>query len=368
MPSSKKSAAAKLIGMPWDFSDLMNESIRCLPERPLVRREHIWASEIGGDYASRYLRMFAHKMTNPPNDRSRRKFISGHIFEWIVQLILTMCGVLKEKQLHGTVELKGLLRVTGKLDFIAGGDVDWEKAKAEVESMKRLFSVALGDMPPIILHSVERVLFRMEQMFTRVPLKEVIMEVKSVSAFVSDLMEKTNKPRPRHPFQILHYEIANKMDDGQLLYINKDSFYCHQFEVTPTKKLVKEYKDDVAKMTEYIRGAGKNFLKNIPAKSPEILFYDEEFRFAKNTDVEYSPYLTMLYGYKDFEEFNYKWKYKIPAWNRVFKRCVKGENITPANTVIIKDAVANFPQWDKYVAKAKAAGAFQKPEEEGEDE
>ena len=365
---AKKSAAAQLIGMPWDFSSLMNEVIRSLPERPLTRREHIWASEIGGDFCSRYLRMFAHPMTNPPNDRSRRKFISGHIFEWIVQLILTLTGVLKEKQLHGTVELPKMLRVTGKLDFIAGGDVDWAKAKYEVETIKKLFAVSLGDMPPIIFHSIERVLFRMEQMFTRVPLKEYIIEVKSASAFVSDLMEKTGKPRPRHPFQILHYEIANKMNDGQLLYINKDSFYCHQFEINPTKQLLKEYKTDVAQMTEYINGSGKNFLKNMPPKAPEILFYDEEYRFAKNTDVEYSPYLTMLYGFKDFEEFNYKWKYKVPGWNRVFKRCVKGENITPANTTIIKDAQTFFPEWDKYVAKAKAAGAFQKPEEEGEDE
>ena len=360
---------AKLLGMDWRFDSIMNEAIRSLPERPLVKREHIWASEIQGDFCSRYLRMHAHTPSNPPNDRSRRKFVSGHCFEWIIQLILTLTGLIREKQLHGTVELPGLLRVTGKLDFIAGGaNIDWEKAKHEVETIKKLFATSIGDMPPIVFHSIERILFRMEQMFTRVPLKEYIIECKSVSAFVSDLMEKTGKPRPKHPFQILHYEIANKMNDGQLLYINKDSFMCHQFEVTPTKQLLKEYKTDVAQMTEYIKGSGKNYLKNMPPKAPEILFYDEEFRFAKNTDVEYSNYLTFLYGYKDFEEFNYKWKYKIPAWNRVFKRCVKGENITPANTVIIKDAVANFPQWDKYVAKAKAAGAFQKPEEEGEDE
>lgn len=363
-----KKSATKVLGMDWDFSSLMNEAIRSLPERALVRREHIWASEITGDYCSRYLRMMAHPMTNPPNDRSKRKFISGHCFEWIVQLILTLTGVLKQKQLHGTVELPGLLRVTGKLDFIAGGTVDWEKAKAEVEMMKKLFAVSIGDMPPIIMHSVERVLWRMEQMFTRVPLKEYIIECKSVSAFVSDLMEKTNKPRPKHPFQILHYEIANKMNDGQLLYINKDSFYCHQFEVNPTKQLLKAYKDDVAQMTEYIKGAGKNYLKNMPEKAPEILYYDEEFRFAKNTDVEYSPYLTMLYGYEDFEKFNYRWKYDISAWNRVFKRMVKGDNITPANTAIIKKLEAQFPMVHKFVAKAKAAGAFQKPETEEDDD
>lgn len=364
---AQKKSATKIIGMDWSFSDLMNESIRCLPERPLVKREHIWASEITSDYCSRYLRMHAHAQTNPPNDRSRRKFISGHIFEWIVQLILTMTGVLKEKQLHGTVELPGMLRVTGKLDFIAGGLVDWEKAKAEVETIKKLFAVSIGDMPPIVFHSIERILFRMEQMFTRVPLKEYILECKSVSAFVSDLMEKTQKPRPKHSFQILHYEIANKMNDGQLLYINKDSFYCHQFEVTPTKQLLKEYKTDVAQMTEYIKGSGKNYLKNQPPKAPEVLFYEDEYRFAKNTECEYSPYLTFLYGYKDFDEFNEKWKKPVASWNRTFKRCVQGANMTALNKAVVDEASRVFPEWDKYVQLAKNTGAFSKPEE-GEDE
>lgn len=363
MPSSKKSSA-KIIGMPWDFSSLMNEAIRSLPERVLTKRQHIWASEIGGDYCSRYLRMMAHPMTNPPNDRSKRKFTSGHIFEWIVQLILTMCGVLKEKQLRGEVNIPGCLPVTGKLDFIAGGDVDWEKAKAEVAAIQKLFASQIGDMPPIVFYAIERVLFKMEQMFTRVPLKEVILECKSVSGFVGDLIEKTNKPRPRHPFQILHYELANKMNDGVLLYVNKDSFMCYQFDIELTKQLVKEYKTDVKQMTEYINGAGKNYLKNMPPLAPEVKYYDDEFRFAKNTDVEYSPYLTMLYGYENFEAFKYKWQYKIPGWNRVFKRMVKGDNITAANTVIIKDMKEHFPEVDKYVAKAKAVGAFEKSEEE----
>lgn len=139
----------KIIGLPWDFADLMNESIRCFPQKTMVKRSHIWASELGGDFASRYLKMHAHIPTNPPNDRSRRKFISGDIFEWIVYLVLTMCGVLKQTQLHGEVQLPGMLRVTGRLDFIAGGDVDWEKAKHEIEKIKSLFAAAISEMPPI---------------------------------------------------------------------------------------------------------------------------------------------------------------------------------------------------------------------------
>lgn len=358
----------KIIGIDWDFSSLMNEAIRAMPEKPMQKRSHIWASELGGSFVDRYLKMHAHPYSNPINDRSKRKFVSGHIFEWIVNIILTLTGVIKEKQLRGEVELKGCLRVSGKLDFIAGGIVDWEKAKEEVKHIRNLFAASIDDMPPIIFHSLERVLWRMEQMFSRIPLKEVILECKAVSGFVFDLIEKSQQPRNGHPLQILHYILANKNEyDGELLYINKDAFMCNQFSVTSTKDLLKKYRDDVKTMTELYNNSGKNYLKNIPQKESEVMFEDGGFRFMKNNHVEYSPYLTMLYGYKDIDEFKLAWQKRITGWNRVFKRIVKGENITPANKIIIDDMKTVFPLLDKYVVKAKAAGAFLRPDEEDEE-
>lgn len=357
----------KIIGMPWRFDLLMNEAITCLPRKPMVKRDYIWASELGGDFATRYLKMHAHIPSNPPNERSKRKFVSGDMFEWVVELVLTMCGVLKKKQLHGVVELPGLLKVTGRLDFIAGGTIDWEFAKAEVERMKSVFDITLSDMPPFILHAIERILFRMEQMFSRVPLKEMIIECKSVSGFVGDLIEKTNTPRPGHPFQTLHYVIANKID-GSLLYINKDSFMCYQFDVFPTKGALLLYRTDVAQMTEYYNASGKNYLKNIPPKAPEIIFEPATYRFVKNNQVEYSPYLSFLYpAYKNFDDYNERWKKPIASWNRTFKRCVQGANMTALNKSVVDEASRVFPEWDKYVQLAKNTGAFSKPEE-GEDE
>lgn len=370
-------AKAKLIGMPWDFSELMNEAISCLPQRPMQQRSHIWASELGGDYASRYLKMWAHPMTNPPNDRSRRKFISGDIFEWIVYLVLGLTGVLKQRQLHGEVQLPGLLKVTGRLDFCAGGDVDWDKAKFEAEKIKSLFAAVIAEMPPIVFHSIDRVLWRMQQMFSRVPLKEVIIECKSVSGFIYDIIEKNNKPRPKHPFQTLHYVIGNKIP-GELLYVSRDSFELKQFEITATKDMLKEYKADVAGMTGWYNASGKNYLKNIPPKDPEVDFYEERWQFAKNNNVEYSPYLTMLYGYKDFDEFSEKWKKTLSRWNRAFKRHVqvasgaetpngKPMKLTDKNKEDADEVRKAFPLFDKYVVLAKKEGAFQK-QEEGEDE
>lgn len=271
---AKTKSQPTLIGMPWGFSELMNEAISCVPSRPLQKRDYMYASELGYDFASRYLKMNGHTPSNPPNDRSRRKFISGDIFEWIVYLVLATTGILKEKQLRGEVTLPGMLRVSGRLDFIAGGDVDWEKAKAELAILKSMFGSVTAEMPSIIFHSIDRILWRMEQMFTRVPLKEKIVECKSVSGFVGELIEKTNKPRPKHPLQLLTYVIANKID-GSLVYINKDSFMVYEFDITPTKELLKEYKTDVTTMTGYYNASGKNYLKNIPPKEPEINFLRE---------------------------------------------------------------------------------------------
>ncbi len=354
----------KTIGMPWDFSSLMNEAIRSIPERTSIKRDYIWASEISHDFASRYLKMHNHIPSNPPNERAKRKFCSGHIFEWIVQLILTVCGIIKEKQLRGEVQLPGMLRVSGKLDFIAGGEIiDWELARQEMKTIQRLFAVSLSEMPPIIEHSVERILFRMEQMFSRVPLKEYLIECKSVSGFVGDLIERTNKPRPAHPLQLIHYLLANKMKDGVLVYVNKDSFMCYQFDVTPTKDLVKQYTQDVATMTGYYKESGKNYLKNIPPLAPEVIFEPATFRFVKNTLVEYSNYLSFLYPkYKDFDDFKEAWKKPLTSWNYTFKRAVKGDNMTDTNRAAMSEAKKIFPEWDKMVAKAKSAGAFEKPE------
>lgn len=367
MPSKKK----PIVGMPWDFASLMNEAIRSLPERPLQKRSHIWASELGGSYIDRYLKMWAHPYSNPFNDRMKRKMISSQVFEWIVHLMLKMCGVLQQHELRSELQIKGCLNVTGRCDFYAGGTIDWEKTKQEMERIQYLFAVPMGDMPPFIKHSIERILFRMEQMFTRVPLMQMILECKAVAGPVFDMIEKSNRPRQKHPLQTLHYLLANKKDlgllTGGLLYINKDAFMCKQFDIEADKPILKLYNDDVKTMTGYYNASGKNYMKNLPPKSEELKFEEATFRFVKNNEVEYSPYLTMLYGYKDIEDFQNKWSTSINSWNRVFRRCVTGANMTALNKEVIEDVKIHFPLFDKYVAKAKAEGAFDKPEVEEEE-
>lgn len=363
-------AKTKIQGLEWDFVSLFSEVIRSLPERPMMKRSYIYASELGGDYCSRYLKMHAHPYSNPFNDRARRKMISGQIFEWIVYLILSMTGLLKQKQLKGVVELPGMLHVSGKLDFVVGGEVvDWEAVRQEVKTIQRLFALSFSDMPPVIEHSVEKIIDRMEMMFSRVLLREYVFECKSVSTFVYALIEKSGKARQGHPLQTLHYLLANRIPEGFVGYINRDSFEYQQCHVLHNdKQLVKAYHDDVRTMTEYYNASGKNYLKNMPPKAPEVMFEEASFRFVKSNHAEYSQYLEFLYGIKSIDDFKAKWDKPIASYNRTFKRCVTGANMTNINKEVIAEAKKMFPDWDKYVAQAKAAGAFDKPENEDDEQ
>lgn len=361
---------ASIVGSNWNFSKIWNNSLHSIPDRPLMPRNYCYASELQGSYIDRYLKMNAVPMSNVPNDRSLRKFSAGHVFEWIVGMVLTMTGILKQSQLRGEVEMPGLLRVSGRLDFIAGGEVDWAKAKEEVIKVKELFSVSVSDMPPIIFHAIEKILVAMESQFKKNPLKKVVFECKSISSFMSAKIEKTGEPMPHHVLQCQHYLLANKMDEAYLVYISKDDLISYQFSIVNNKETLRLYRDDLKKMTEYYNAGfdKKNPLKLAPPKEPLILFVEGMWRFEKNFKVEYSPYLSMIYQYETPEAYRMAWQYKTSSWNRVFKRCVQGANMTDKNKAAIKDAIQYFPAWDKYVAKAKAAGAFQKQEEESEDE
>lgn len=364
------STKAKLQGMEWDFSSLFREAVRSLPQRPIVKRDYLWASELGMDSYSLYLRMHAHVRSNPPGEQAQGKFIMGHFYEWAIGLILTMTGILKAKQLKGEVQLPGLLRVSGKLDFIAGGNVDWVAAREEVKKLQLLFAISMDDMPPIIKHAIDYVLNRMEMMFTRVPLREYIIEVKSCSRMVMNLIVKTGKPLQRQLLQPLHYLLANKnITAAQLLYASKDDGRMEGFVITPTKQLAKTYYDSVKTITDYYNNSGKNYLKNLPPKESEMLFTQETFTFQKNTNIQYSSYLTFGWPeYKTPEEFGLAWDKVKTSWNRTFKRCVTGAKMTALNTEVIMGAKKLFPEWDKQVELARKSGIFEKPETENEED
>ena len=352
--------------IPWSLNTIWNETLDGIQDRPMVARDYIWASELNGAFCDRYLKMNAVPYTNPPNNRSRRKFQAGNLWEWVVGMVLISAGILKKKQIRVEAKLPRLLRVSGKLDFVAGGDVDWKAAKESVKKIQDSLSILDIELPPFFFTAIDKFI---DANYGK-NLKEYIMEAKSSSSFMMEKIQKTGA-QPHHVLQNFHYVFGNEdgIEEGKLTYICKDDCIMEEFSVFNNEENLQLYKDDIKQMTKYYN-AGFNKKKPtelMPPKEPLVFFEEGVWRFTKNYKVEYSNYLTMLYGYETPEAYRMAWQRKISSWNRVFKRVVRGDNITANNIKVIEEVVPLFPQWEKYVKMAKADGVFLKADENEEE-
>lgn len=369
-----------LVGMPWGLASVWEEAFRCIEDRPLTPRNYCYGSELGGSFIDRYLKMNGHKYSNPFNFRSKGKMMAGKFFEGMVKLVLVATGILQGEQVRAEVELPNCLRVSGKLDFTAGGLIDWDEAKYKGEQVKKLFQYCFDDLYPFYNHMTDKILGRFQSMFTHVPIEKMIIENKSVSGFVYQLIVNSGKPRRGHPLQGLHYLIPNKDISRALIpYISRESVEIREFYITRDKTLLKEYREDVATMTAYYNDSiGKDYMKHLPPKDVEVHYEEASFKFVKNNKVEYSNYLTMLYGYKSIDHFKEVWDKRIQRWSAAFRRHVlegkptgklgKPLKLTDENKKTIDEIRAAFPDYEKYLKHARKAGAFEKPEEPEEED
>lgn len=367
MPSSKKSKT-KVIGDSWNLSQIWNATLDNPSSRPIIARDYMYASEIGKSFCDRYLKMYGVKPSNPPNTRSLRKFQAGDSWEFIIGMVLSAAGMLKKQQIRVEVKFPKLLRVSGRLDFVVGAPENFQAAKDNIKKMQESLELMGWTLPPFFFNAMEKFI----EKYKGKPLQDVIAEIKTVSSFMMEKIQKTGEPMPHHVFQNFHYVYGNEagIQNGKLLYICKDDCIMEEFVIDNNEKILAAYKEDVKKMTKYYKAGfnPKNPQELMPPKEPLVLFEEGVWRFAKNWNVEYSDYLSYLWPeYPTPEAYRMAWQYKVSSWNRVFKRCVKGDRMTDNNKQAIADALKHFPLWDKYVAKAKAAGAFQKPEEGDED-
>lgn len=324
------------------LAKIWNESLS-RQDRKLEKRERIWASELGGAYIDRYLKMNAETPTNPPNDRSLRKFAAGSIWEWIVSLVYVRTGIMKEEQRRAEFTIEGMLPVTGKIDFILGGSPDYDKALKEIESL-RLPEVLYLASIAIIEH------FRIN--FKQSP--EMINEVKSASSFMFEKVLKKGA-EPHHLLQLYHYHKSTDIKDCLLTYVCREDCRIHEIYLTDQIKsdLENKYFEDVRNMTEYFNK------KETPPKEELILF---DGKFNKNYKVEYSNYLTKLYGFNTPEEYRGAVDKKVASYNRTLKRVLNGDKMTKLNLETIGQAKSEF-DWDECVRISKESN---EPIEDGD--
>lgn len=331
----------------WSFSQIWNKSLEEAPQRELKPRANIWASEVGGSFIDRYLKMTAVAPSNPYDARTLRKFEAGKLEEWLVGMVLKRAGIAYEGQRWSTFRYPGFLETTGKSDYYAGGNVDWEKAKTEVDML---------GLPEFFGRAADNIIKEFSEKYPN-GLNKIVLEVKSCSAM---MMEKYIKlgADPRHAAQAFHYLKADNLQEAHIVYISKDDLRMTEVGVMNPSPIEDFYKDDIEAMSYY-------YTRNIkPAIEQEMIFDEFVGKFSANHKVKYSNYLTMLYNYKDQGEFEAKYKPITGKWNRTLTRCVNGDKMTPLNLETIEEIKKTFPKFDEVVETIKAKGIIE-PEDEG---
>lgn len=314
--------------MNWSITPAWNAAVsRNL--KPLTPRDYIYASELGGATIDTVLKMKAVPFTNPPNDRSRRKFFAGNIFEDILYLAVLRCGVVIETQTHCRHQYDGLLMVSGRCDFIVGGKIERDKSIENIKSMN--LSEQMEEVSINVVNTLA-------DTYGDVQLDKYILECKSVSDFMFSKIE-AGGPLNHHVMQAFHYQKSIGLP-ARIIYINKDDCRTMEFDLPDNSENL--YRNEIEKITKAYHSEAE--------PEHELIF---EGKISKNWRVEYSNYLTYLYRYETPFEYTEKWDKKIARWNRVLTRIKSGSKMTDDNKQALEEVKEYFPDIDKLISKIK---------------
>lgn len=346
----------------WQLSKVWDEVFDKAPE-PIKERDYLYASEVGSSFLEVYLKMRGVQPTNYPTSVARMKMEAGKVWESIVRMVLKRAGILKSSQQKVDFALPGLLSVHGRLDFIAGGLVDLDQIADSSIAIKTLWQEL--DMPVVYQEIADN---QLKEVFkdTNYPSNQVlyaeeVLEVKSVSKYVWDMIESTGKPAAYHLNQIFHYSYGLNKAQGRVVYINRDDCRIKEMQVANSVENLYNYTSWVTAMTDYWNAQDE------PPREDLIGFNPIDFKFRKKTmEIEWSRYLTLIYGFKSPQEYRDYAAPKAKRFNDTFKRCVEAKKMTSLNLERITEAKKDFPNWDEMVDRAKAAGVEISDEPEAE--
>ena len=138
---------------------------------------------------------------------------------------------------------------------------------------------------------------------------------------------------PGHTLQAYHYQ-KNGQLVANICYICKDDMRMRQFALDVDRSEELYYKD-IEQITHWYKK------KKTPPIEPLAKFDSLMGNFSKNLGVEYSGYLTALYGFATPEDYRNSVAF-VKKWNHALSRYVKAElghttptgkpiNITPGN-------------------------------------
>lgn len=299
-------------------------------ERELKPRIHIWASEVGKDPYERYLKMTAVKPDFDFNVRVLRKFAVGDLLERLMGAVLIVSGVLKhDNERYEIPEDDEHLMVSVKPDFIAGGKVDWEKTKEQMDG--NLLFEFMPSMKGIAQGMVD---FLKEKYPDG--LRDLLYEIKSVNSMLFWAKKDYLKDAyPHHVMQTYTGMKATGIKEGRILYISKDDYTVAEFPIhLDNPELAKLWDDDIKMMTKYIRDG-------VTPPKPENLVYDKRKKirfqhkkvkyvingaYTTNWQIEWSNYLPTITGFKSADEWKASLKDELKSKNDDIKEKFKIKN------------------------------------------
>lgn len=278
----------------WSICGVWNDSL-VKEQKELKARTHIHAGEIGKSFYERWQKMQGVQYTEGFDDRTLRKFAAGNIFEDLIGFVLKRIGILVDSQ--GRVEIPESdkhLKVTGYLDYVAGGVSDWKEARDRVAS---------EGFPEAVEKIALNLIDYFEEKYPK-GLEEIVYEIKSVNSQVFwAKKEYLEEAYPHHVMQLYTYLKGLNKPKGRILYISKDDMTLVEIPIVyPTPRLEKIWSDDVEQMTKYIRDG-----KEPP--TPDWIVYDKRKKirfqknkkkyiingcYVKNWEIDWSPYFSLI--------------------------------------------------------------------------
>lgn len=305
----------------WTLARIWNEALDSKLERVAEPRDRMWASELSKSDLDIFLKIKGVEPSNAPNARAKRKFEAGNIWEFIIRLILIRAGIFKEAQTRVEKKIdESSLLVTGKIDFLAGGSVS-SSAKDEIHSLA---------LPDIFERAGQNII---DYFTTHYPngFDEKIIEVKSVSSFGYDKVERTNKAINGHDLQAFHYA-QGLQKEAVIVYISRDDARMYEIPILPNdQKLKARYEEKIRRVSEFVNN------DVYPEKEPVFVFDEAVGKFSKNFNVQYSSFLKMNYGIDNEGAYDEIYGSKIERFNRVVGRLAQGKEMTKNNLEAVKE-------------------------------
>lgn len=328
----------------WSFAGVWNKALDTDKQRELVERDYVWASELGRGYYDRYWKMHARKPTTPPGPRAQRKFEAGNLTEWVMAQVLARAGVLRESQTHleDIQETYGAnggesIKVTGRLDFMAGGDI----ANPE--------DVDLVGLPDSFQDMTTLAIERLREMYPT-GLKEQGIEIKSCAGMMFD--QYLRAPLTHHALQAFFYAKTT----GKpfiLVYVSRDDLRICEWLILPESEAWQlKYDLDLKHMNMVYHLTPQEVREKF--KEPLLNFNDETEKFSKNFEVEYSSYLTD-YGFDRPDQYKDKAASPARRLNLIVKKIREGKDITgKVNVKSLEECYAFYPDAEPIIKSLEA--------------